>query len=132
MVTVGILQDIYNFGTAIIQSIRDSVKNVFTWAASGLQNAFNAIAGAVKTAVNWAWRGFDTVWKGIKDGISGLGTVLRGIYEWFLNGLKQIYNSLQNLMKYLFEVTEDLIMKYARWQVKVQMQLEKEIANSCG
>ena len=129
---MGILDDIYNTGKALLYGVRDGVSSIFQWAAGGINTAFNTIASTVKSVVNWAWKGFDAVWSGIKSGITGLGTVLKQIYEWFLNGLKTIYNELGKLMKVLFEVTESVMMKYARWQVKLQMQLEKEIAGGCG
>lgn len=129
---MGVLEDIYNFGRSIIYGVRDGVNNIFQWAARGLNGAFQAISNSVRSIMTWTWNGFDAVWRGIQNALTGLGNVLRGIYEWFLNGLKWIGNELNKVLKYLFEVTEDIVMKYARWQASATMRLEKEILGGCN
>jgi phage-related protein len=116
----------------MLYGIRDGVGNLFKWGASGIYNAFNSVQNIIKTLINWTWQGFDAVWRGIQNAVAGLGTVLRSIYEWFLNGLKWIGNELNKMLKYLFEVTEGLVMKYARWQASATMALESEILSGCS
>jgi len=128
---MGLLDDIYNIGRAIISGIANGVSNLFQWAASGLSNAFNSIANFVRSAVNWAWQGFDAIYRGISNFVSGLGTVLQNIYNWFVQQLQQIYIVLMNLIDDLFRLTEQKIMEYGQWQANMQMTLESGILGGC-
>lgn len=128
---MGILDDLYNTGRAIISGISNGVGNLFNWAATGLYNSFNSITNFIRNAVNWAWQGFDAIWKGIQNAVSGLATVLKGVYEWIMTQFRSIYAALMTLMTKLFEVTEDVIKKYAQWQANMQMGLESGILGGC-
>lgn len=131
MIIMGLLDDLYNTGRAIVSGIANGVGSLFNWAATGLYNAFNQIANFIRTAVNWAWQGFDAIWRGIQNAVSGLATVLSNIYEWFMSQLRNIYNMLMALLDDLFRLTEDMVMKYGAWQSKLQMSLESGILGGC-
>jgi len=128
---MGILQDLYNSGRSIISGIASGVSSLFKWGASGLYNAFTSITNFVRNAVNWAWQGFNSLYNGIKAGISGIGAILGQVYDWVLTQFRSIFAALMSLLNELFRITEQKIKEYGQWQASLQMELESGILGGC-
>lgn len=129
---MGLLDDIWNGINGIGRGIMNIVGSIFRTAASGIQAAFNAVVNFVKSVINWTWKGFDAIYRGLQGAVGALGNVIRNAWEWFVSQLRMLWQLLLNTMNELFKVTEDIIMKYARWQASCQLQLEREMLGGCG
>ncbi len=122
---VGGLQEKMSAMPAIITGKFDSLKGTFASLGKFLTNPFVLVAAAIAAVVGGIVylyntnedfkKGFDSVWKGVGDVISGVANIFKAIMKPALDELKKAWEGLMNAIKPITVTLQPLIDKFKEW-----------------